>query len=691
MAIGGYVGKILYVNLTDKSTKEIPTADYEEWGGGHGMGSALFWDLVPDKTIDGFDPDNLVTFMASPFSGTLVPSSSGRTEVQGIGVQQYPIAWFTRSNFGGRFSGQMKFAGWDGIAVQGKSETPVWINVVNDTVTIEDASGLWGLNTHETQEEIWALVAGDKSVSDWWEISSSRDGGRTTQKPAVVCIGPAGENLNRNACLIHDAGNGGGQGGFGGILGAKNLKAISFIGTGSVPIADPAGLADLRLEIQDRFGYNVDNPTLETPVPALSGMYGLINGSPGYGPIMWTAAGAGRPQGCMGCFKNCRINTESGLGNGDQCVEGLYWSASGELIDQLAAVTLLDQVGTNVYDMVDAHPYLLNLYKMGVLGPGKAIPSDLPWDRYDSPEFIEAFTLAVANRTDIGADLADGLTRAVIKWGRWEEDTTSGLLPRPQWGFPEHYDPRLEVEWSYGSLFGDRDINEHGINWLVHWMPTVTAAVGQAPLMPAEELATRIAEGTGVGDPKGWDYSAEGIYTDAKAKAVAWHRHYTRFWKQSIGMCDWAWPMLINFNAGDDYDGATPTYEPLLFKAVTGTDMTWEQSLELGRKIWNLDRAIWVLQGRTREMEVYTNYVYDKPTDVPYFLPAIENGEWGYSICLGRTLDREKFDDFKTRFYKLEGWDSTTGWPTRAGLSELGLSEVADALDGAGKLGADGA
>jgi aldehyde:ferredoxin oxidoreductase len=65
-----------------------------------------------------------------------------------------------------------------------------------------------------------------------------------------------------------------------------------------------------------------------------------------------------------------------------------------------------------------------------------------------------------------------------------------------------------------------------------------------------------------------------------------------------------------------------------------------------------------------------------------------ENGEWTFGICLDRTLDREKFEDTKTRFYALEGWATDSGWPTRAGLSELGLDYVADELEKNGKLGA---
>lgn len=685
MATGGYVGKILYVNLTDRSIEEIPTKKYEQWGGGHGMGSALFWDRVKDKSIDGFHEDNLVALMTSPLSGTLAPSASGRTEVTGIGVQQYPVGWFTRSGFGGRFSGMIKYAGFDGIAVQGKSKKPVWINIVNGKVTIEDAEGLWGLDTHETQEEIWKTVTGSDDLRDWWGVGEKRDGGRSMQKPAVVCIGPAGENLARQAILLHDAGNASGQCGFGAVFGSKNLKAISVMGTGSIPVADPAALVDIRLDIQKKFGYNVDDPTLEAPVPGVN-MYGVMTGAPGYATLLWSPNEPARPQGCLGCFKNCRYNLASSNGNGDICVEGLYWMASGDQSEQLKATDLLDRMGLNVYDVM-AHNYLQSLYKMGVLGKGKQIDTDLPFDKYETYEFIEKYTEAIAYRKGIGDDLAEGITYAAVKWGRYEEDTNTGLLNRPNWGFMEHYDPRLEVEWSYGTIFGDRDINEHGVNWHVHWMPLVTGAVGQDPLISAEDLTKYLAEATGVGDPDGWDYSEEGIYGDAKLKAVAWHRHYTRFWIQSMLLCDWAWPMLVTYNNGDDHKGATPDYEPRLYKAVTGKDLDYKESLELGRKIWNLDKAIWTLQGRHRDQEVFTGYVYDVPTTVPYPLPIKKDGAWTYDINLGRTLDRDKFEDVKDRFYALEGWDKKTGWPTRKGLADLGLDDVADELEKKKKLG----
>ena len=68
-------------------------------------------------------------------------------------------------------------------------------------------------------------------------------------------------------------------------------------------------------------------------------------------------------------------------------------------------------------------------------------------------------------------------------------------------------------------------------------------------------------------------------------------------------------------------------------------------------------------------------------------LPGQENGKWGFYGYSERTLDRDKFDEFKTRFYRLQGWDTATGYPTRAALEPLGLGYVADELAANGKLG----
>jgi aldehyde:ferredoxin oxidoreductase len=40
------------------------------------------------------------------------------------------------------------------------------------------------------------------------------------------------------------------------------------------------------------------------------------------------------------------------------------------------------------------------------------------------------------------------------------------MLKFPYWGIPIHKEPRAQVYWGYGTLLGDRDINEHDLDWL---------------------------------------------------------------------------------------------------------------------------------------------------------------------------------------------------------------------------------
>jgi aldehyde:ferredoxin oxidoreductase len=190
------------------------------------------------------------------------------------------------------------------------------------------------------------------------------------------------------------------------------------------------------------------------------------------------------------------------------------------------------------------------------------------------------------------------------------------------------------------------------------------------------------------------NYSDEGIYSEAMAKTVAWHRHYTRFYKQSMLFCDWAWADFVN-PYGPNNEGMTSIGENKFMNAVTGGDMTFEQGMEVGRRIWNLDRAVWALQGRHRDVEKFAEYCYTTGAqpgtttyEAPYTMPVFENNEWAFKSVAGRILDRQKVEDWKTLFFKLEGWDVKSGWPTRETLVKLDLANVADELQAAGKLGA---
>lgn len=685
----GHTGKIARINLTTKQIGTIDTGAYEGWGGGHGIGSAIFFDLCKDKTIDGFDPANVVTIMSSPLAGTLAPTVS-RTEVQGIGVQAYPIAWYTRSNFGGRFSAMLKAAGWDGIVIEGAASSPVWINIVNDKVSIEDATGLWGMDTWATQQEIWRRVGGGSvNFDDWWDVAGSRDAGRTTQRPAVLANGPAGDNLARNGCLVHDAGAGAGQGGFGGVWGSKKLKAVSVIGTGHVKVADPKTLMDVRLWLARNHYLNVDDPVRQ-PSTGGVGMGGLAAGR----STPSVDNEPNRVTGCSSCGFPCKRRSESGTFNDSQCVDQNYWSGAGLSVrDMRKATDMLQKAGVNVYDVSGFRGWMNVLYQRGELGIGKAIDSTpLDFSQYQTLSFAEKWLDVLCRREGIGNDMAEGVIRAAKKWGKLEEALETRDLNYPQWGYSAHWS-LPQVEWCYGSLMGDRDINEHCFSF-PHWTAAYTVGL-QKEGLTAEKFVKQL---TGKMVPYeddmfmldySWRNGREeitGIYSEHRAKMIAWHRHHTRFWKQSMQFCDWAFPNFINAQ-NKDMEGWTPYCEENTYKAIMGKEMSYEEGVEIGRKIWNLDRSIWVMQGRHRNIEKFAPFFHNQFFQPFGAVTVYQDNKWQYSMEPFMHIDAAKFENWKTKFYNFEGWNPDSGWPTRSTLEDLGLKKVADELQSAGKLG----
>ncbi len=210
----GYVGKLLRIDLArEKHTiEELSEDDAKLFLGGIGLAAKIVFNEV-DPRIDPFDEDNKLVFMTGPLTGTLVPGAS-RTVV--AAKSPLTLAW-GESHFGGFWGPELKRAGYDGVIIEGKAKTPVYIFIHNENVEIRDAEHLWGLFTGDTEEKI------RKEVGD--------------EKTRVACIGPAGENLVRYAAILSDE-RVAGRTGMGAVMGSKNLKAIAVRGTGSIRIKE---------------------------------------------------------------------------------------------------------------------------------------------------------------------------------------------------------------------------------------------------------------------------------------------------------------------------------------------------------------------------------------------------------------------------------------------------------------------
>ena len=693
----GYAGAILHLDLTNQKATTFPTAPYVEWGGGNGLGTKLFWDFCEDKTItDGRDEKNVLAIATSPLCGTPTPSAGGRCEIVGVGVGHYPIAWFTRSNIGGRYSSMMKFAGFDAIVITGKAKKPVWVDIQNDTVVFHDASNLWGKQARETQLNILSKLDNHNNGWGWQPLPGKKDNvAYSTQKPAVMAIGVAGENQVAHAALVHDAGNTSAQGGFAAVWGAKNLKAISVFGTGSIGMADPAALVEARFRVKERYAPDPSNPDL-----AQWGMLGRAAAINFAGDISSNS----RLQACAGCIMGCRVRYDLGYGNETKCQATAwyvgpashYYKGDFKKVSQMALkmADYCNDLGINTYAFSSSVEWLEGLYHRGLLGKGKQIDSNLPWEEFGSEAFGYAFLDALAYKKDIGELFADGFVQGAIKAGL-EEDYKNGLLNHPYWGVPEHgYDSRSEVEWGYGSILTDRDINSHDFN-AIFWAATIATLQGVPYRIEAKEVVEIIAKKLKpyVSSAACMDFSDDNIYSDDVMQLVRWFIHYNRFWKNSALFCDLRWADLFDTNAPGNVGatGDSEVGEQVYWNAVTGEGISFVEGLQKGQRVYLLQNIIWALQGRHRDMVHFAPYIYNKDvvkTEFPFFMWPCrdENGLWQYKDIRHRHIDKEKFEDFKTRFYKAEGMDEKTGWVKLETIKKHNLEFTLDELKKHNKL-----
>ena len=148
-APNGYAGKLLRVDLSSGRTSDVSTTDYaERFLGGRGIAAKIYWDEVPPD-VGAFDPENRLIFITGPLAG-LRGLSGSRWQVCGKAPAMVPDQ-FSYANMGGRWGTQLKFAGYDGVVIQGRAERPVYLCIQDGAAELRDATALWGKTTNETQ------------------------------------------------------------------------------------------------------------------------------------------------------------------------------------------------------------------------------------------------------------------------------------------------------------------------------------------------------------------------------------------------------------------------------------------------------------------------------------------------------------------------------------------------------------
>jgi aldehyde:ferredoxin oxidoreductase len=212
----GFHGRILEVDLSGGEVQARPleaslVADYL---GGRGLATRLFYDSV-DPQCEPLGPDNVFVIATSPLLGTNAP-----TACRGHMVFKSPLTdVIGTSNSGGTWGSAFKSTGYDAIVVKGRASGPVYIDISPEKVDVLPADPLWGMDVHQTTDVLTA------------DIESGN-------RPRVLCIGPAGENLVRIAAVVNDKNRTYGRCGPGAVWGSKKLKAIRVRGKAKIQIQD---------------------------------------------------------------------------------------------------------------------------------------------------------------------------------------------------------------------------------------------------------------------------------------------------------------------------------------------------------------------------------------------------------------------------------------------------------------------
>jgi aldehyde:ferredoxin oxidoreductase len=621
----GWAGKILWVDLTKGKIKTVPLSDFEpeKYIGGVGLNSRIFWELGAPK-VAAFHPDNPLLISVGPLTGA--PGPFNRAEVCGIAPQSYPQELFAYSGLGGKFPAELKYAGYDGIVIVGKSDKPAYLLIDDQTAVIKDAKHLWGLDTFETQK----ILSG------------------SYPKAATMAIGPAGETLCRFAIILNETGNAAGQGGYGAVMGSKNLKAVVVRGTGAHKMADPDKFLSLVAERHAAGEWL-------TGGAQSWGRYPLC-GEPISGEMQ--SKYLKRFAGCHGCPYQCMgFYDMPGVGKGAQmCVEAWYGFIDTASSEGYWEGNILSQkLGINNFELLGLMQFVL-----AAVGNGAVAKQDLGFSsipqidhindpKHGSPKVHHEFLAALLNGIAEGkSPLAQGVARASEKLGPAAVKVYEGLYPAH--GYTSHWITNVASALHWATDTRDPFSSCH--DYLSFGNDAGIARHFNVP-------------GGDIMDPKGNSPGYTGIknvYERAEHLA-AWVQNHQSL-KNSLPICEYASrPETYYHPPGMD----TQIFESKILSAVTGTDYNVARLWEAGERIWNLRRTIMVIrENRGRESDTISHVWFERRS--------------GDTQSLAAPLDRKQWDELITRYYNLRGWNPQNGRPTRAKLEALGMKNVADKL-----------
>ena len=543
---------------------------------------------------------------------------------------------------GGYFAHELKRAGFDHLVLEGRADAPVYLWIHDGVIQFRDASAFWMKTVSETEVLIHGTLQEETA--------------------AILSIGPAGANLVRVACIIGSGGRAAGRCGLGAALGAKRVKAIAVKGSMDFGVAQPEAfrakarectekiLRASRTPIRRKLGTiasaHAFNQWSATPYRNFQDEYMDQKRMDKIGPDAF-APYIERQMGCAACPIGCHHTY--------RIKEGPY---AGTVCAKLEANTLWD-FGTKL-DLCSPEAILhaqelCREYGLDIDGTSAVVA----WA-------IECFEKGILTRADI-----DGLT---LRWG--DADTLMALIRQ------------IAFRKGFGALLGEgvkiasETIGRGSENYAFHIkgqaliepMRVLKAWALGIAVSPRGATHTRGAAGSitrGIPPETGqtvWNLSADESPEsyEAAPKIVA---YYERFHAvlDSLGICFF----------GSNWSGLEYLFPEDLAELVshaTGEILDAPALMGVGEKIHQVEKAFNLLHANFSRED-------DRPPE-RFLKQPVKTGPFQ-----GERLNGQKWETMLGRYYGLHGWDEKTGRPKKETLLTLGLSDVAEKLETAGRLG----
>lgn len=672
----GYCGKIARINLSTGKISSLDTYKYvPEYIGGRMVITRIFWDEVPVGT-GAFDAENKFIYMSGPTTGTGIPAS-GRSAACCIGAANNPEQ-FCWGNIGGWFATELKYAGYDGFIIEGKSDLPVYIKIEDDKIEILPADDLWGLRVHQSQSAL-----------------EEKHGHHFKS----MVIGPAGENLVRIASITTSNDSVLAKGGFGAVWGSKKLKAITVHGTGIVAPADIEKLKYLRL--------NMNHPGMKpSPILHLDSI-----GVPGAEfPVKYDRGNVACSPGCNQHCNALLLDGATAFGEErnnhvEKCVSicafdyradipttvGQFWPTEKNycapcklLSREFPTPDLTDpdfegqnkpippdilnfwgpdyERGTIVNDLcndygIDKWEILIWLMTWLSMGKSEHLFDDndlgcgMPVD-VENPDYMKTFITNMVYRKGYYGNLfAEGMSRALREMGydKYGDTIYHGRFSQVLNGQRTDIPVSLEAAWGQS----------------VHWQGRGFEGAIEKPTWLAmcliNMVSTRDAQTVEHFHCK-YEFHEEAMKDPYHCKHVIDainHTQNSAEIKDSVMSCEWQSP-----------DPWWPSMEAEMFQAATGYEMTAEELEKDAIRSKLLFRAILIsYHGRTRRKEIEAIW---RTISIP--------DSWN------EVADWKLWNEMVDLYYESRGWDLETGWPYRETYEAYGLKDVADRMETLGYL-----